>query len=68
MSIDIIFFLMTNIGPRRPMGYPRYRHRARDGEGPVSTMTLESVRDNMSSLTNIVPARNIEDIPEAYQR
>lgn len=63
MSTNIIFLLMTYIRPERLVGFPRYRWRTRDGEGSTTTTTLENVTENLTSLTSIVPATQIEDMP-----
>lgn len=65
---DIKFFHMTDIGPVRPVGFPRYRRRTRDGDGPDAIMMLENVRENLESLTSVIPTTRIKDMPERYQR
>jgi len=66
MNIDITFYFMVDIGPERSVGFPWYRWRTRDGDGPDVIVTLENVRENLASLTSVVPTTRIKYIPEAY--
>jgi len=52
----------------RPTRLPRYKHRTRDYEGQDAAKTLENVRENLSSLTSVIPATKMEDMPMVYQR
>jgi len=59
---------MTDIGPVRPVVFPRYRRQTRDGDGVEAAATLESVGENLTSLTSCAPTTRIEEMPERYQR
>ena len=68
-SIDnYLFCHLTYIGPVRPIGFPRHGRRGRDGTMVETSATLESVRENLASLTSCAPTTHIEEMPERYQR
>lgn len=68
MNTDSMFSLMIDIGSESTIGSPRYRKRNSYGEGPDAAMKLRNVRENLSRLTSVIPATNIKDMLEVYQR
>ena len=57
-----------DIGPVRPEGFPRHKHRRGEADTVDSDRTLQAVQRNLEGLTCQVPMAAVEDLPEAIQR
>lgn len=58
---------LIDIGPVQLVGFPRHGRRGRDDTMVETTTTLESVRENLTSLTSCDPTTRIKEMPERYQ-
>ena len=68
MTYNIINDHDVDIGPVRPEGYPRHKHRRGKADTVDPDRTLHVVQRNLEGLTRQVPMAPVEDLPEAIQR